>query len=204
MIKLSFCFLLVNLMVATLSAQTNIERIKPVLKLEVSIDGKQFSINDGDTLHFENKTIVIKTSDYFTFNFGALRFDYPKLFSFQFEQDTAYKCWTLDGSNFVITYFEFGVPVELDEFIKDMVKKFGKKNCTVSNKYMKLGEIELFGKRIFVTMIGQKLTYDMYKINTKDNNTHFIAFQDSKNDDGSDSVESLETMEIINKTIKKK
>ena len=136
-----------------------------------------------------------------TFDYGVLKFDYPKSFSFQSEQDTAFKSWTLNGNDLVITYYEFDATVAIDEFITERVKKFGKKNCSISDKQIKLGDIELAGKRINITLIGQKLTYDMYLIKTNDNKTHLISFQDSKKDDGSDSDEAIRTILLINKTI---
>lgn len=44
----------------------------------------------------------------------------------------------------------------------------------------------------------------MYKLKSDDFKSHFIAFQNSKNEDGSDSKESIETLNIINKTIQYK
>jgi hypothetical protein len=174
------------------------------MKLNVIIDNQHFLINEGDTLRFDNKLMTIKTSNYMTFNFGVLSFDYPRHFAFEFEQDFAYKNYTLDGNNFVIMYFEIGTKVTLEPFILEMVKKFGRKNCIVTDKQIKLGDIDFIGKRIDINLIGEKLTYGMYLVPCNDYKTHFIAFQDSKNEDGSDSLEGLETIDIINKTIKLK
>ena len=84
--------------------------------------------------------------------------------------------------------------------IKEIVIKFGKKNCTVNKKTSKIGNITHEGKRINVELLGQKLTYDMYKVKSNDGSSHFLSFQDSKNDDGSDSLESIETLSLINST----
>jgi hypothetical protein len=85
-----------------------------------------------------------------------------------------------------------------------MVTLFDKENCKVVNKDISLGDLNLKGKRINVDLIGIKLTYDMYKLETDDFKSHFIAFQDSKNEDGSDSIEGLETIKLINETIEVK
>jgi hypothetical protein len=187
-----------------LFAQNMTDPNRPLIKLDVFIDGRKYQINDGDTLKADSKTIIIKTSDYLTFNFEALSFEYPKHFSYEFEKDESYKNWTLDGNAFVITYFVFDMPVELDDFVSEMTDKFGKKNCSVMDKNSKLGTIQLSGKRINVNLIGTKLTYDMYRLITSDGKTHLLAFQDSKNDDGSDSAEGIQTIKIINETIKQK
>jgi hypothetical protein len=183
-------------------AQSSVDQARPVLKLNVVIDGKQFSINDGDTLRYDSKSIVVTSSKYMTFDNEALSFDFPKHFSCDFEQDNAYKNWTLDGDDFVIMYFVIDVQVSTDVFVKEMIDKFGKKNCSISDRRTRLGNIDLSGKRLNVTLVGVKLTYDIFSLNTTDGKTHYLAFQDTKGDDGSESQEALETLDVLNKTIR--
>jgi hypothetical protein len=198
------CSLLSFAFISCVFSQSTSGENKPVLKLDVLIDGKEFSILDGDTLKYDSKSIVIRTSQYMTFDFEALKFDFPKHFSNQFEHGDGYKTWTLDGNDFVIMYFIFDIKVERDAFIKEMVDKFGKKNCTLSDRRTKLGTIDLSGKRINIALAGVKITYDIFSLNTDDGKTHYIAFQDTKGDDGSESQEGLETLDVLNKTIKLK
>ena len=183
-------------------AQNPREQNRPLMKLDVLIDGKPYTIHDGDTLQYDSKSIVVRTSQYMTFDFEGLTFDFPKHFSSEFEQDEGYKTWTLDGNDFVIMYFVFEMPVEADVFIKEMVDKFGKKNCTLSDRRTRLGNIDLAGKRINITLVGVKLTYDLFALKTNDGKTHFIAFQDTKGDDWSESQEGIETLGVLNRTIK--
>ena len=190
--------------VSSLRAQISSDQNGPVLKLDVLIDGKQFSIHDGDTLQFDSKSIVIRTSQYMTFDFEALKFDFPKHLSNEYEHGEGYKTWTLDGNNFVIMYFIFDVEVDSDVFIKEMVDKFGKKNCTLSDRRTRLGKIDLAGKRINITLAGVKITFDIFSLNTNDGKTHYLAFQDTKGDDGSESQEGLEALDLLNKTIELK
>jgi len=185
-------------------AQTIPGQNQPVMKLEVLIDGKPFTLYDGDTLQYDSKSIVIRTSPYMTFDFEGLMFDFPKHFTSQFERGVGYKTWTLDGNDFVIMYFVFDMPIEASVFVKEMVDKFGKKNCTLSDRRTRLGNIDLAGKRINITLVGVKLTYDLFELKTNDGKTHYIAFQDTKGDDGSESQEGLETLDVLNKTIKLK
>lgn len=185
-------------------AQNIVDQNRPLMKLEVLIDGKPYTIHDGDTLQHDSKSIIVRTSQYMTFDFEGLMFDFPKHFSSQFEHDVGYKTWTLDGNDFVIMYFVFDMPIEADVFVKEMVDKFGRKNCTLSDRRTRLGNIDLSGKRINITLVGVKLTYDLFALKTNDGKTHYIAFQDTKGDDGSESQEGLETLDVLNKTIKLK
>jgi hypothetical protein len=190
------------LAVSSSFAQDTVDPKRPVMKLDVIIDGKQFSIDDGDTLKYDSKSIIVRTSKYMTFDNEALTFDFPKHFSCDFDQDEAYKNWTLDGNDFVIMYFVLDVQVGMDVFIKEMVDKFGKKNCTLSDRRTRLGNIDLAGKRINISLVGVKLTYDIFDLKTRDGKAHYLAFQDTKGDDGSESAEGLETLNILNKTLK--
>ena len=203
--KLSNQFLTVSILAfAVLSsfAQENVDPKRPIMKLDVVIDGKQFLLDDGDTLKYDSKSIVVRTSKYMTFDNEALTFDFPKHFSCDFEQDEAYKNWTLDGNDFVIMYFVLDVQVGIDVFIKEMVDKFGKKNCTLSDRRTRLGNVDLTGKRINISLVGVKLTYDLFDVKVNDGKTHYLAFQDTKGDDGSESAEGLETLDVLNKTLK--
>lgn len=177
---------------------------EPLMNLDIYVNGEKFQIKEGDTLNVSNTQIIVRTSDLMTFDYGILKFDYPKYFSFSLKQEFAYNNWTLDGVNFVIMYFEFGAEIELDMLIKEMVKKFGKKNCVVNDIQTQIGDSKLNGKRIIVSLLGQKLTYDMYKLESNDFMSHFLAFQDSKKDDGTDSDESIKTMKILNQSLRQK
>lgn len=200
--KILTILMLLNLINLSVNAQNG--NREPLMNLDIFINGEKFQIKDGDTLNVSNNQIIVKSSDFMTFDFGVLSFDYPKYFAFSFEQDFAYKNWSLDGKDFIIMYFEIDAEAELDMIIKEMVKKFGKKNCVVSDIQSKIGELNLKGQRINIELLGQKLTYDIYKLESNDFKSHFIAFQDSKKDDGTVSDESIEVMNVINKTIRQK
>ena len=173
----------------------------PKMKLELTFNGQSHQITDGDTISVDGNEIIIKTLDYLTFDKGVVKFSYPKYFAYEFEEDYAFKNWTLNGSDFVIMYFELGVYTELDALTGEMVKSFGVDNCKVEEKKTKIGEIELSGKRIDVEILGQKLTYDLYRLESNDAKSHFIAFQDSKKENGGDSNEYREGLKILNKTL---
>ena len=175
---------------------------EPALKFEVEINGEKHQVNDGESLIVNGNTIKVKSSNNKTFDFGIVSFDYPKHFAFEFFQENEMKNWTLDGNSFVINYFEYETNIQLDTFISELVKLFKKENCEVIDKKITLGDLSLNGKRIIVRLFGEKITYDMYEIETEDYKTHFIGFQDSKNENGLDSKEGIETTKLIDETIK--
>jgi hypothetical protein len=202
MLKSQIVLLLLIIFSDQILAQNDESNGKPLRKFDVIIDSNKYSVNDGDTLKYDNKKIVIKISDFLSFDCGGLSFDFPKYFSYDFNQKKNDKWWILSGNRFVITYFEFGEDVELNNLLKDIIKKFGKRRCKLSDITIKIGEISLIGKRVDIGLLGEKIAIDFYPVNTNDSKKHFIAFQDSKNKDGSDSKESKKAMSIIDKTMK--
>ncbi|WP_298902996.1 hypothetical protein [uncultured Psychroserpens sp.] len=174
----------------------------PSIKIDIEVNGEKYQVEDGGSIKVDGKTITAKTSDYLSFDFGALTFDYPKHYAYEFEKDLGYRNWTLDGNDFIFMYFEYEENIALNLFIEAMVQRFGEDNCKVSDKNTQLGKLRLKGKRIDISLIGTLLSYDIYELNTNDGKTHFISFQDTKNDDGTASTESKEMMKIIDKTVK--
>ena len=200
MIKQIFTLLLTSFIANVSFAQTGSANQKPVQKFYVTVNGRQYSTYEGDTLKAEGREIIIRAANYLTFDYGALHFDYPGYFVYNFEEEEGYKNWTLSGNDFVIMYFELEAEVELSAFVKELVNKFGKKNCTLSKIKIKLGTLELEGTRIDVVLIETRLTQDVYSIKANDGKTHLMLFQDTKGDDGSGSPDSVIAMEIINET----
>ena len=175
---------------------------EPELKIEVIAGEKQFFVNDGDTIELHGEPVIIRTQKNRTFDISSLQFEYPRDFGFKFEEDPWFRSWVLDGNNFVIMLFEFPGRYDLQRFSREMVRRFGKKNCRVEDRKIKLNTIELKGKRINVHLMGARLTFDLFPIALDDSKTYILAFQDTKTDSGSDSMEGLETIDLLSQSIK--
>jgi hypothetical protein len=175
---------------------------EPALKIKVTMEGNVQYVDDGDTITIADKPVIIETAAVKTFQLSSLQFDYPRDFGFHHEAESAFKNWTFDGNDFVIMIFEFPQDVQLDVFTKEMVRKFGKKNCKITARKVQLKNMELKGKRIDVRLLGSRLTYDLFPLPIVDEKTHVITFQDTKSDSGGDSAEGIETMKLIAQTMK--
>jgi hypothetical protein len=174
------------------------------LQLTVTVDGKPYQVKEGDTLRVDNKTIVVSTGKYSTFNYGALKFEYPKNYAFAEKKEMGIKTWTLTGNDFTVMYFEIAVEVTVDMFIDEFVKKFGKKNVKISDVSTSLGGMNLKGKHLKIEIAGQKMSMDIFQVPNNDDKVHLVAFQDLNDEDGSASDESVETLKVINASWKVK
>ncbi|MCK4813865.1 MAG: hypothetical protein KAT14_08005 [Candidatus Marinimicrobia bacterium] len=181
---------------------------EPKTTFIIKINDTIYTLSEGEILKFhstlEQPEISVRLADFKKFDNENISFDYPKYFSFEFEEDYGYKGWTFDGNNFVIMCFEFDAKIELDDVVNEVINQFGKDNCIIEKVQIKLGKKILAGRRINISLFGQKLTMDYLEIILSDSKSRFIVFQDSKNEDGSDSKESIETMKIIDNSIKYK
>jgi hypothetical protein len=171
----------------------------------LSIDGKEYTFTEGEELKlketFVSPKISVRLADNKKFESNYLTFEYPKNFSYTFEEDIGFRNWTLDGSDFVIMYFEMDIETELSDFVDEMVNQFGAWRCETSPTKLKLGDRTLEGTRIDVTLVGQKLTIDFVEIESNEYKSRIIAFQDSVGEDGNGSEEKTKTLKVIDNTI---
>ncbi|RED44092.1 hypothetical protein DFQ10_104285 [Winogradskyella eximia] len=175
---------------------------------EVQVDSKTYELEEGNELDIDgelkNPKISIKLLGYKKFNAGNLSFEYPSNFSFEVEKSEAYRNWTLDGNNYVIMIFDIDGASQVKDFIDNMIIQFGKENCKTKDIQSQLGEKMLSGIQLNVELVGQKLSIEFYKYSTGENNSKYIAFQDSLEEDGSATVEGKMTFEMINTSIQYK
>ncbi|MFT4695373.1 MAG: hypothetical protein ACI8RY_000529 [Urechidicola sp.] len=166
----------------------------------ININGKEYTINEGEELKIDTSTIFVKMAEYRKIKTEYLSFNYPSNFSFEFDKEFGFKNWTLSGNDFVIMYFEIEIKSELDEFVNAMVTQFGEKNCKTKKTKKKLGNLTLKGTNILVSVFGEQLSIDFLEINPKGNKSKFIAFQDSL-DQKKSSKEGIKTLNMISKSI---
>lgn len=169
-------------------------------RLEVNVDGKTYFTNENDTLFINNKPITIKIAKTQVFDTDKISFEFPNNFSLETENKSKLKIYALDGDDVVISNFVFQTIIETEVLANEMVNDFGKKNCTIAKSRISLNSNTFEGHKIIVTLLDYTLSLEIYKILVKDNQTQLLIFQDTKNDDGSDSSEYKNVIDILNKT----
>ena len=174
---------------------------EPKAGLIVTINGKKHTVSEGETVRQNGTSVSVKIADSRSFNNGAIAFDYPSNFGFEYDEDIGYKNWMFDGNNVVIMYFEIAQSGSLDSFVSEITNRYGRQNCKVEKKSIKLGGRELFGKRINVNLMGERLRQDFYEIPMKDGKIRLLAFQDSIDTYGNPTEEGIKTINMIGKTI---
>ncbi|CAN5872214.1 hypothetical protein BH11BAC4_BH11BAC4_04660 [soil metagenome] len=177
---------------------------EPKSTFEVKISGKTIQLSEDEVLAMDttlvNPVISIKLSEYKKFDNGSMSFQYPRNLSFEFEQDFGYKNWTFSGNSLVVLVFELDAKTTVTTLVDEMVKKFGKKNCSIEDFEKELGHKKWTGKRLNVSLAGQKLRLDCFEIKLDDFKSRFIYFQDSL-EAGANSAEYLRGFNIIDSTI---
>lgn len=194
-------FLIVNVYFAKAQSDPSKE---PKTALIVTVNGKEHKVLAGEQIKKDGNTVSVSIAKTKTFNSGSITFDYPTNFAFEYETVPGYKNWTFDGNNFVIMYFELSKDNTLNSFVEEIAGRFGRSNCTIEKKSIKLGAKTLKGKRINVNLMGERLTLDLLEITMSDDTRRIIAFQDSLDEYGAATDEGEETINTIHKTIRYK
>jgi len=176
----------------------------------------QFQLNVNDTFYFLNEkellnigeTLVkpkvsIQLADFKKFNSGYVSFEYPRPYTFEYSEEpgASFKSWTLSGNNITVILFQFGVTVSIDDMMEEMQSKFGKRNCKVTSFRKKLGIKTCEGRRLGVSLAGQLLNMDFYILSSTGENSIFIAFQSTLNDDGTDTKDYKAGFKTIDNSI---
>ena len=169
-------------------------------RLEVIIDGKTYYTNENDTLLVNNKPITIKVAKTQIFSTDKISFEYQNHLSLETENEIELNSYTLDGDDLVISNFDFQVLIKTEDLANEMIKEFGKKNCKVTDSKISINSNTFEGNKIIVTILNSLQSIEIYKISDKNNKTQILIIHDSKNDDGSDSTEYKNAIEILNKT----
>jgi hypothetical protein len=180
--------------------------IEPKNRFEIIIDGKTYQVVEGQILTLDSTiskpSISVKLSARKKIETASLSFEYPKHLSFEYEKNPGLKTWTLSGNSLVVTLFELDAKIPLNAVTEPMVKKFGKKNCTVEDFNKELGHRLINGKRLHVKLAGTAITIDFYEIISGDAKSRFISFQGTLKDNGESTDEFNEGFQMINTSIK--
>ncbi len=187
-------FLLLNFLLGF--AQNNEQK----QRLEVIIDGKNYYVNENDTLLVNNKPIIIHIAKTQVLNTEGISFEYPNHLSLRTEKESGLDIYSLDGDDIVISKFVFKIAINSKDIAYEMIKDFGEKNCKIDNSKISLNSNTFEGSKITAGLLKSKLTIEIYKISEQNNLTQILIIQDSKNEDGSDSSEYKNAIEILNKT----
>lgn len=175
----------------------------------------QFQLNVNDTFYFLNEkemlnigeTLVkpkvsIQLADFKKFNSGYVSFEYPRQYTFEYNEEHSanFKSWTFSGNNITVLLFQFGVAVSIDDMTDEMQSKFGRKNCKITSFRKKLGIKTCEGRRLSISLADQLLNMDFYVLSSGDSSI-FIAFQSSLNDDGTDTKDYKTGFKTIDNSI---
>ena len=179
---------------------------EPKLQIALKINNKNYKVYENEELKINepvtNPAITVKISDYKTFENAAYSFDYPKNMSYEYSREEASNTWTLNGNSLNIIVFELEAKVPTDLLINEMIDKFGKENCKTENAAYSFGNKKCAGRKLNISLAGQKLVLFFYELVSAKNKSGFIAFQDSLTDTGESSEEYRKVLSLVESTFK--
>lgn len=196
-------------LINTLSySQTNNEspELETISIFEVQVGSNKYIVEEGNELNIDGKLknpkISIKLLEIKKFNVESISFEYPSNFSFEVDKSEGYKNWALDGNDYVVMIFDIDGESQVKDFIDSMIDQFGENKCITKEIETKLGEKILSGIQLYVELVGEKITIDFYQYSTSENNSKYISFQDTLDENSKPSKESIISFNIIDKSVK--
>ncbi len=162
--------------------QAQTKTTKPESAFEVTINGKVHKVIEGQPLTLEgdlkSPTIKIVSLPYRLVETSGMKIQYPAEMNFAYEQSENLDNWTLNGNDVVVMVFEFDGDVSVDDIINETKKKFGNKNCKLTESNGELGGRRFKVKSLQVKIAEQLLMMDYYIVESGNGKTRFICIQD--------------------------
>ena len=183
---------------------------EPPLEFVLEIDGQKMPMTaDAPTkITVGGKEVIAKLTVLpdRLFQGPSVSFRYPRQHAFAADATTpGMTQWTLDGDSNVLIVQHVDEKVDQQEMVKDLVdglkRQFGARNVKRSK-----GEVSLGGKKypatgLTATIVSEKIHFDIVPFAAGEG-TYVLMIQDSVNDDGSQSAETKQVLELLDKTFK--
>lgn len=180
------------------------ESAEPPLKYTVTVGEQVVTVVAGETVQldgiFTDPRITLTPDPQRLFAFAGITFKYPRSYVFEADlDDPAAKSWTLSGNDFTIMVFVLKASLKTGDFAEDMLDQFGRENAQVTNANAKitLGEQQLSGTTLQITVATQKMVIDVFQIPSIGAETKLLVLQDNLDDAGNPSNEGRRTLADI-------
>lgn len=170
------------------------EAAEPPLRLTLTVNGQTLTAGEGKPVQlkgaFNDPTISVNVDPYRAFSAQGVSFEYPRGFSFEADfSDQNAKIWTLAGNDLKIMLFVIAAKTDDRAIADGMADQFGRDNVTESATELTLGGKKIPGVRQLISLMGHKLTNDVFVLSTAANRTVVLVLQDSPQPNGDRSTE---------------
>jgi hypothetical protein len=159
------------------------EAQEPKLSFNVGVAGTRVRVVEGEAAAvpgtFQNPAISIAVEPQRTFTYAGMRFDYPRNFTFEADLEGASSSWTLSGNDLKIMVFRFDERVSTEDYVKELVKRFGP-TTTTAPMQLRLGGVDYPGTRLDVRLVQTDLIYQVVGLPRYEGKDRIIAIQDNK------------------------
>ncbi|QDV07962.1 hypothetical protein Poly30_34980 [Planctomycetes bacterium Poly30] len=179
---------------------------EPPTRFVLTIDGDTHSMIAGEPLELlmgdRKHTLSLEEADTRIVQAAGLRFEYPRMMSFEYEKDLFSKIWTLDGNDAVVMVFEFPIAPSVEEFTAEQVSAYSSLGEVESSEIEIVLEGEAVeGTRLTVVADMFSLLVEIFPIDGDTSSKRWIVLQDSTDDVGSTSEEFDDIKAMIVETL---
>jgi hypothetical protein len=184
------------------------DKSEPVTEYTLLVNGSKLPLTIGNEVASKvaGQQIRFKLSrqPFRQFNKSGVRFQYPVNYGFEADDSQqGVMVWTLTGGNSILMLHRFAkLPAASlsSEIVGEMTRQFGAKNVVVSPLTLFLKGRKVPGKRLNISLAGQKLVQDVFAFSTPKNS--FVLVLQDLPDNGKPSAESTKLKVLLTQSLK--
>ena len=181
---------------------------EPPLKFVLEVDGNKVEGEVGKafelTGQFSKASAVVKTSEYRTFDYHGIRFNYPEKFNWETDlSDPQSKAWTMMGGESMISVFVVSEKYTVDDYIKELVEDFDSDNYDENDISIQLGDKKRTGVRLVFEMDDYEYIYDVFQLpDAEAGDSRILLLQDIAPDRNPESDEAKKALKLLKQSFR--
>ncbi|RYG72835.1 hypothetical protein EON80_03815 [bacterium] len=202
--------LLPSLLLATalpVLAEPN-DKAEPAAEYTLQVNGNKLPLTLGNEVASKVAGQLIRfkltRQPFREFNKSGVQFQYPVNYGFEVDDsDPSVTVWTVSGGDSILMLNRFSkmpLPELSSDIIGEITKQFGAKNVVVTPLTLYLKGRNIAGKRLNITLAGQKLVQDIFAFGTA-KNSFVLVIQDVPTN-GKPSAENTKLKVLLTQSLK--
>lgn len=184
------------------------DKSEPAATYTLQVDGKKLPLTLGNEVasNIAGQQIRFKLSrqPFRQFNKSGVQFQYPVEYGFEADDSQpGVTVWTLTSGNSILMLHRFSklpVPKLGADMVSEITKQFGDKNVDASPMTLFLKGRKVPGKRLNISLAGQKLVQDIYAFSTTKNS--FVLVLQDVPEKGKPSAESTKLKVLLTQSLR--
>lgn len=185
-------------------SMTQGDKQEPPAEYVLEVNGKSLPVSTGKSFEVDvdagKARMKLSIKPYRTFNKVGVQFQYPVGYSFEADNtDPNVTIWSMSGNSSLLMLQKFAKVSSifmLNQLASGLAAEYERKNVKISPTSILLGGRKTPGKRLFITVAGQKLVQEVFAFSTS-TSTFALIVQDSPTESGKETPEVKRLKQLL-------